>query len=57
MFELGKTRTRRFIVYTQFFRELTRVYYDVGTWFTEEDVKNSLVNHDGFKPSIKVFEE
>jgi hypothetical protein len=69
MFLYDKSRTRTFIVYTPvqkrnrlgnwgiYLHEINKVFYDKSANVTADDVKKSLIDHDGFSGMIEVIEE
>jgi hypothetical protein len=69
MFEAGKSRTRAFSVFNPiqkrnkvgnwetYLHEIDTVFYDINSNVTVDDVRKSLIDHDGYNPSIRVIEQ
>jgi len=69
MFLYDKSRTRTFGIYfpvqkrdkvgnwAMCLHEISKVFYDRDAKVTADDVKKSLVDHDGFSTMIEVIEE
>jgi hypothetical protein len=69
MFPHNESRTRTFVVYIPvqrrnkvgnwetFLRYIDKVFYDINSNVTVDDVRKSLINHDGYDPSIRVIEQ
>jgi hypothetical protein len=49
-------RSRAFLVYLDN-KLIDTVYYSIDFYCDEESIKNDLINHDGYNPSIEVFEK